>query len=347
MKMTRMISALVAVAMASAVYAADAPDAVVKAVEAAMKAHHVPGVAIAKIENDQVAWVRGFGVADGKTKVDGNTLFEAASLSKPLYALAVLKLATIGRLDLDRPLTWVMNKPWPPDPEVQKITARMVLDHTSGLPNQSEGKLSVKFEPGSRWSYSGEGYRLLQRAVRDLTGMSAGPFVEMNVMKPLGMRSSSWTTPQHPAGAIAVGHDRDGKPLPAHQWKSPDVASSLLTTASDYAGFVAASLRDRMENIPPATLDLMRATQVSVDPKLGIYWGLGWALQRTDVGNVFFHWGSNPGFKSFALGDPANKDGIVILTNGDNGLEIAEAITKAVLGRTYPLFHFRMMHPTD
>jgi len=341
------IRALTAV-LAVAALAAAAPgktDDLASTVEPLMAKYHVPGVVIAKIEDGKVAWVRGFGMASDDAKVSDDTVFEAASLSKPLFALAVMKMAATGPLDLDRPLTWVMNKPWPEDPQVQKITARMVLDHTSGLPNRADGPLEVMFPPGSRWSYSGEGYRLLQRALHDLTGQSLESLVRGAAIVPISMRSTSWRPA--PGVALATGHDRDGHPIAASAPDTPDAASSLLTTAGDYAKFVAAIVNARVIDMRPPTIELTRTPQVDVDKSLGLAWGLGWAIQRTDVGNVFFQWGSNPGFKAFALGDPVERDGIVILTNGDNGLEIAEPVTKAVLGRTWPLFKFRMMHPDD
>ena len=139
-----------------------------------MKEHHVPGVAIVGIENRHIAWERQYGVrtAGKPDEVRGDTVFEAASMSKPLAAYAALKLAEQGKLDLDRPLYEYLHEPYLKDePLHRKITARMVMSHTTGFPNWRPGgwlgsePLTVDFEPGTKSGYSGEGFLYLQRVL--------------------------------------------------------------------------------------------------------------------------------------------------------------------------------------
>src|SRR5262245_12589079 len=131
-------------------------------VPALMKEADIPGMSIVVIRNGKVAWHNNFGVKNTKTAqpVDDNTVFEAASLSKPVFAYAVLKLVEQGKIGLDVPLTKYLPTPYiDGDPRLEKITARIVLSHRTGFPNWRPGSsLSIHFTPGERFSYSGEGF---------------------------------------------------------------------------------------------------------------------------------------------------------------------------------------------
>src|SRR5215471_12239255 len=162
-----------------------------------MKKADVPGLSIAVIRDAQVMWCRGFGVANVETRqpVDDNSVFEAASLSKPVFAYAVLKLVDAGKLDLDTPLTrylpgaYVEN-----DDRLNLITARIVLSHRTGFPNwRPQGQpLKIHFRPGEKFSYSGEGVVYLQKVVEHITGEPFDAFMKRTVFDPLQMTASSY-----------------------------------------------------------------------------------------------------------------------------------------------------------
>ena len=165
-----------------------------------MAIYKVPGVSIVGIENRQIAWDRQYGVlrAGSEKKVDRNTIFEACSMTKPVLAYLALKLVEQGRLDLDRPLVQYLDKPYLEDqPLHKKITARMVLSHTSGFPNWRPGEwlsgnpLIVEFEPGTKFGYSGEGFLYLQRVIEHITGTPYCKYVDDKLFKPLGLILSS------------------------------------------------------------------------------------------------------------------------------------------------------------
>jgi CubicO group peptidase (beta-lactamase class C family) len=161
-----------------------------------MKDGEVPGLAIALVRNGDVFWHRGFGVKNSKTKeaVDDTTVFEAASLSKPVFAYAVLKLVDSGKIDLDRPLNQYLpgNYDVGDDPRLSQITARHVLSHTTGFPNWRSGKtLTIHFKPGERFSYSGEGFVYLSKVIEHVTLEQFDDFMKRTVFQPLGMTSSS------------------------------------------------------------------------------------------------------------------------------------------------------------
>ena len=133
----------------------------------------VPGVSVAIIKDAKIAWRKGFGVRNQHTAVpvDYDTVFEAQSMSKPVFAYRVMKLREQGVLDLDTPLTkYTQDIFLKGDPRLELITARRVLSHTTGFPNwrAKEDPLSIKFTPGTQWSYSGEGYYYLQSVITRL-----------------------------------------------------------------------------------------------------------------------------------------------------------------------------------
>ncbi len=174
-------------------------DEIASAVETLMDQGRVPGASIAMIRNGELVGARGLGLADASagTPVTAETLFEAASLSKPVFAYMVLKLAERGELDLDRPLSEILPHPDLDDPRRDQLTARQVLSHTTGLPNwrpgrwsDNPGPLVLSFDPGSRFSYSGEGFEYLRRVVEKLTGSGLEDLATREIFEPLGMSST-------------------------------------------------------------------------------------------------------------------------------------------------------------
>jgi CubicO group peptidase (beta-lactamase class C family) len=151
-----------------------APEKLTGSIPDLMNRATVPGLSIALIEEDKVAWLGSFGARNAKTgeKVDERTVFQAASLSKAVFAYAVMKLADQGKLDLETPLSQYLPGYLENDDRINRITARHVLTHRTGFPNwRSGGKpLTIQFTPGERFSYSGEGFVYLQRVVEKITG---------------------------------------------------------------------------------------------------------------------------------------------------------------------------------
>ena len=181
-----------------------------------MKKGGVPGLSIALIRGGKTSWVHGFGIKEAKTDqpVTAETVFEAASLSKPVFAYGVLKLLEQGKLALDTPLTTYLPKPYiEGDERLAKITARIVLSHRTGFPNwrQSDGALPIYFTPGERFSYSGEGYIYLQRVVEQITHKPLNEYMTEAVFTPLGMRNSSYVWRPDFDALTATGHDAGGK----------------------------------------------------------------------------------------------------------------------------------------
>jgi CubicO group peptidase (beta-lactamase class C family) len=321
-----------------------------------MRKNSVPGLSLALIRNGKIYWVKSFGVKDGDVPVTNETIFEAASLSKVVFAYAVLKLVDQGKIDLDAPLQRYLNGPYiEGDPRIDKITARMVLSHRTGFPNwrPKEG-LAIHFEPGDHFSYSGEGFVFLAKAVERITGQNVNEFMRQTVFTPLGMSSSSYVWREDYDARTAIGHDKDGGAQEKWKPKEANPASSLQTTALDYARFMTALLDGK--GLRPETLKQMETPQTAVQQKCtvncfaagplskSVFWGLGVGLEKTSIGPAFWHWGDNGAFKAYMVGFPRRKSGLVMFTNSENGLGIADAVVKAAFGADQPSLQW-LRHP--
>jgi CubicO group peptidase (beta-lactamase class C family) len=317
-----------------------------------MKEGTVPGISMALIRDGKTYWVRTFGVRDAKTgrPVVEDTIFEAASLSKPVFAYGVLKLVDRGKLDLDTPLSKYLPKPYiEGDARLDKITARIVLSHRTGFPNwRGDGNaLTVHFTPGERFSYSGEGFVYLAKVVEQVTGKPLNDYMTEAVFVPLGMTNSSYLWRADFDERTAVPHDAAGQPGEKFKPKEANAAASLQTTAGDYAKFVEALLTGT--GLKPQTIREMEKPQIAVNPECtncttqepkelskSVFWGLGIGIQETAQGESLWHWGDNGQFKSYVVAYPKRKIGVVVFLNGENGLSIVDDVLQTAIGGEQP-----------
>ena len=308
-----------------------------------MKELHIPGASIALVDNRKLIWSKNYGIArvDRPVPVTDETLFEACSMTKPVFAYIVLKLVEQGQLDLDRPLAEYMQEPnLPKQNQRQRITARMVLSHTTGLPNwrkgedELDGPLPVLFSPGSRFSYSGEGYYLLQRTIEHITGEPLEIYARRMLLRPLGLKHTSFIWTEDVETKLAAGHDERGAFLQKTKYTHANAAYSLYTTAAEYAVFLTEILKtDRSagHSLSQRSIEEMLSPQVKLDVRepierpgraqgRAVYWGLGWSINETEEGRFFHHSGSNrSGFRCFSQFNTVRGSGIVIMTNSSNG----------------------------
>jgi CubicO group peptidase (beta-lactamase class C family) len=294
----------------------------------------IPGAAIAIIRQGRLVHAEGFGYvqSDGGRRVDRNTVFEAASLSKPVIAYAALKLADRGRLSLDVPLVrYLAYADLPADPRAQLITARMVLSHTTGLQNERIGDdtLRLSFTPGSKFQYSGEGYTYLGRVIEELTRLPLAAAMDQLVFRPLGMPRSSFVWEKRLDDNAAVGHGSFGEP---RRPTRPSIgrASTLQTTALDFGTFMVAVLRGT--GLKAQTWRAMMTPAIEVAPS--IQWGLGWGIESGSPGTSMWHHGdnSNTGFTAFTLLNVRQRCGVVYFANTVSGLSIAKEVAALVSG---------------
>lgn len=298
----------------------------------------IPGLAVAVVSNTEVEWVGGFGVRSltDSARVDANTVFEAASLSKPVLAYAALKLVDAGELDLDRSLAEYMPNPDLRDPRGSRITARMVLDHTTGLQNERIGRdtLALAFDPGTRFRYSGEGYYYLGETLARIEGVPFPEFMEKTVFAPLEMRRTSYRWETRFDSNAASGHGGFREPRRQDHTSVPRGVFSLRTTAADYGRFLVAVLKG--EGLRPDTRRLLFTPAVSVAPE--IHWALGFALEASGKSMNIWHHGDNSlsGFTAFLLADPLRNIGLVYFANSTTGLSIVHEVLATFDGAQHP-----------
>lgn len=309
-----------------------------------MEKFHVPGVSIAIVENNRIAWTGTWGVKRAGTvdRIDDRTLFEAASMSKPLFAYAVLKLVEQGVLDLDRPLVDYLDEPYLDDqPDHKLITARMVLTHTTGFPNwrkdgwRKGGPLPVQFKPGSKYGYSGEGFLYLQRVVEHITGETLAALMNRALMKNIGMTASSYVFDEKRKQDYSGGHDHDGEFKTGRDfYREGNAAFSLYTTPSDYARFlveIMKSDRSATHSLSKESIEAMLTPAIQATGRHDGWMGLGWQIHQTDSGKRVSHGGSNgSGFRCYSRFYPDRKAGIVIMTNSYSGEKLWKTLIEAV-----------------
>lgn len=330
-----------------------------------LEKHAVPGLAIALIRDARIVWSAGFGVRDKATRepVVADTVFEAASLSKPTFGFHALKLCEQAVLDLDVPLTEYCDELLiENEPRLEQITARKVLSHTSGLPHGRRGpRLALRSDPGKEFHYSATGLDYLQAVVERLTHQNIAEFMAADVLGPFGMERSTFVWAKHDLTTAAKGYGRDGNP--GQTWnetffrvwtdeqradhlksrpeeRMPSAAAGMYTTAPDFARFLIANLEPgRTEHHLSAEMTReMLEPQVTVLP--GLHWGLGWGLQITPPARSFWHWGDWGIYQHFAVAYPVERLGLVVLTNSGHGLELCEELVPIAVGGEHPAFRY-------
>jgi CubicO group peptidase (beta-lactamase class C family) len=336
---------------------ADAPQRLIDF----MRERHVPGVSIALIENGRIAWTGAYGTADGTHPVTRDTLFQAASISKTIAATMALALVQRGRLALDRPVNAALTSWHIPDnayTAATPVTLRHLLTHTGGLtvhgfagyaagaalptPIQildgvapaNNAPIRVDQRPGTSWRYSGGGFVVAQQLMTDVTGETFPALAQRLVLLPLGMNRSSFAQPLPRARAAdaALGFRGDGSPVPGGNHVYPELAAAgLWTTPTDLARWalsIAAAFNGGTAGpLSPATVRAM------LTPGSG-GWGLGVQVVGEGEGLAFMHGGANEGFRAQLILYPRRGNGIVVMSNGDNGGDVVEAVTQAV-GRAF------------
>jgi CubicO group peptidase (beta-lactamase class C family) len=313
----------------------------------------VAGLAYSLVRDGQIIEIGAVGIRDASTgsPVDADTIFEAASLSKPVFTYAVLQLVDAGLLSLDASLSMYVPNFVKDDPRAALITVRTVLSQSSGLPNwrSSTTPLKTYFAAGDRFSYSGEGFIWLQRVVEKVTGEPLNEVLTRLVFDPLEMRRSSYVWRDDFNTDYALPHDAQSMPGAKQRPTKARSASTLQTTAPDYARFLRAVLTGT--RLKPETAKEWLKPQIMLhqhciqclatdtpDTDQHIAWGLGWGLEP-DQG-TFFHWGDNDGFKAFAVGSFKDRSAVVVFTNGRNGMIIMPDIISQLKPGPHPAFQW-------
>lgn len=328
-----------------------------------MAAAAVPGLALALIDDGQVVFQRAYGLADRAAgrPLRTDTIMYGASLTKAAFAYLVMQLVDEGVLDLDVALPHQLRRPLPEyadfadladDPRWRAITPRMLLSHSSGLLNwrwiNPDRKLDLKFAPGSRYVYSGEGIQLLQLVVEERSGRPLAALMQQRVFDRFGMKDSSMVWRADFAGRATVHYDAAGAPLAHAQRSRARAAGSMDTTLADYAAFFAGVLRG--DGLSAASRAAMLSPQLAiVSPRqfpshwpgqtdanraIGLSAGLGWVVYAAPQGPAFFKEGSDDGTNNLAFGLLRQRSGVLMLSNSSNAPRMFYPALEALLGRT-------------
>ncbi|MDB4911352.1 MAG: serine hydrolase, partial [Gemmatimonadetes bacterium] len=293
------------------------PDALESIVETAMTRARVPALALAVINDGKIAYMAGFGYRDVERRLPltDTTVMYAASLTKAMFAHLAMQLADDGTIALDTPIASYLPKPLPSyekyadlsgDARWKRITPRMLLSHTSGLPNwrfvNADGKLDLKFDPGAQYSYSGEGINLLQFIIEQRTGKDVGDLMRARVFERFGMLHTSMTWQPSLQSELAFGYDSAGQSVGHNKRASARAAGSADTDLADMARFIQGVLRG--DGLSDSSRRAMLAPQIRIrtlhefptpsfdttsrDDAIGLSYGLGWGLFDSPHGLAFF-----------------------------------------------------------
>lgn len=304
-------------------------------IEAVMEMLDIPSMAFARIKGGKLQQIRIFGELSAGIAAPLNTIYNIASLTKPITAMTTLKLVDAGLFDLDEPLMrYYVDPDVAAAPELPFLTARHVLTHRTGFPNwrylADDNVLRFQFIPGTRTQYSGEGMEYLRKALEEKFGKTLEALAQEQLFGPLGMVDTHFTFADGvDQSRYAVPHDRDGEPLEAEHHSLANAADNLLTTAQDYGTFMAYVMKGM--DLSPELKQAM-VTPVSSEEG-GIHFGLGWqVIQNLDGGGYALqHTGADVGARSIAIMYPETGDGILLLSNSENTGDLwAKLISESV-----------------
>ena len=315
--------------------------------------YHVPGAVVAYIRDGDVAWTEAYGVADLRSgaAMQPEMIMNFGSCGKVLTAWGVMRLVESGAVDLDAPANRYLKRWQIPSGayDANQVTVRRLLAHTGGLTvhgytdysldrrrpslvemlegkNQLDGRVTVQWQPGTGFHYSGGGYVLLQMIIEDVSGEPFEVFLQREVVAPLGLTSLAWTWNPELMQAAAVPHGSQGEPVGYRQLASQAIGSEI-STAADFARFVAAAV-EGPNGEPPGrgvlSPDSVRA-MTGVQPGNGAG-GLAYGLSFIDGDKILSHYGSNIGWNAFFILDTVKREGLVMAVNSANGFELLTAV---------------------
>jgi len=322
-----------------------------------LKHYKVPGVSIAVINNGVIDWARGFGVANikNKTKVNKETLFQAASISKPFTALAVLKLLEERKIELDEDVnTYLKDWKVPKNEftEIEKVTLRRLLTHTAGVtvhgfPGYRQKKslpstlmvlngkgntsvITIDTIPGSIWRYSGGGYTIIQKLIEDVSGISFAKYMDKNILEPMGMNNSTFQQPlpSNLHSKASEAYNSKGKMIKGLWHNYPEqAAAGLWTTPTDLAKYcieIQQILSGKSNGfLSKATIEMMLTKHKN-------NWGLGLFVESEGNSLRFAHGGTNEGFNANLFSFAYQGKAIIVMTNGDNGKKLINEIHRSI-----------------
>lgn len=291
---------------------------------------NVPSVSIARVENYRIVWTMAVGQQAPGVPATNRSLYNIASMTKPITAEVVLRLASEGRLSLDEKMapTWT-DPDLSSDPRVQLLTPRLALSHRTGFPNwRGSGPLAFAHDPGT-YGYSGEGYRYVATFAERRTGERLDQLAAETVFRERGLRETSYTQQPWFAGRVARPFTAAGQWLTSTMTQTPVAADLVYSTPHDYARFMIGVMRD--QGLASAIATERRRVQTDsriacageasvCPPDRGLT--LGWEIANFGPRTYLMHTGRDPGLFTFGYMRPDTGSGLIIFTNGENGAKL-------------------------
>lgn len=304
-------------------------------IEKWLKENSIPTLGIGVINGGKLQQVNVFGELQKDVVAPYNTIFNVASLTKPITAIVTLKLVSAGKWDLDEPVHRYWTDPdVVNDPNSKLLTTRHILSHQTGFTNwrgnNKDGKLHFEFAPGTKYQYSGEGFEYLRSALERKFGKSLNELASELIFEPLNMTDTKYYWDElTDSTRFAIGYNNEGIAYKTIKNTTANAADNLLTTVEDYGIFLTSVLNG--DGFSQSVFDEMVTHQVAT--KKDKYFGLGFEIY--DLGNgeyALSHGGSDEGCQTIVFIFPETKQGLIIFTNVDGGHKVYEKLLLHYLG---------------
>ena len=306
-----------------------------KETEEWLKSNKIPTLGLGIINNGKLQQIKVFGKLNSSKIAPFNTIFNVASLTKPVTAMIALKLVSLGTWSLDEPIYKYWTDPdIKGDPRSYKITTRQILSHQTGFPNwrysNTSKKLAFQFDPGTKFQYSGEGFDYLRKALENKFNKSLNQLANELIFMPLQMTDTQYIWNEKiDDKRVALGYDSQGKLYKLIKNKTVNGADDLLTTIEDYGKFLVSVLN--ADGLSEKVYNDMVTHQVA--SKNGKHFGLGVEIYNFKNGDfALSHSGSDNGVQTIFFIFPKSKKGLIIFTNVDDGFKVYEKILTHYLG---------------
>jgi serine-type D-Ala-D-Ala carboxypeptidase/endopeptidase len=339
-------------------------------IEYLMKTAKVSGAAVAVFNDNKPVFNQTFGLANvpKKNPFEQTSVMYGASFAKMVFGYIAMQYVQEKVIDLDKPLVQYLKQSLPEikingfrrgyhdlkdDKRYEKITARMCLTHTTGFPNwrwfEADKKLKINFEPGSRYSYSGEGLYLLQFIIEQITGKDYETISQERVFKPLGMTNTSQVWQTRFDSNICYGHNGKGETYELMKWKEASAGGSMSTTFEDFTKFYTHLISGKGLSKKSFKEMTSRQTRIKSRSQFGplakidstdndniqLGYGFGVGTFTTPFGRAFFKEGHDEGWGHYSVAFPDKKIAIVVMTNNDNGESIFKELLACSIGDTF------------
>lgn len=300
-----------------------------------LKSNNIPTLGLGVINDGKLQEIKVYGNLEKGKIAPYNTIFNVASLTKPVTAIVALKLVSLGKWDLDEPIYKYWTDPdVADDPRSKRLTIRHILSHQTGFPNwrysNKSKKLDFQFEPGTQYQYSGEGLEYLRKALENKFNKSLNQLATELIFEPLEMTDTQYIWNNRiDEKRVAIGYDSKGNPYETVKNKTANGADDLLTTVEDYGKFLVSVMNG--VGLSEKVFDDMVTHQVPT--KNGKHFGLGFEIYNFKNGDyALSHGGSDKGVQTIFFIYPKTKKGLIIFTNVDDGYKVYEKILTHYLG---------------